>query len=167
MRVRLTRWRAAPQGVSNNDNDPTWLGQDLSGQDLPVSCKRASGSRWGRACCESDGAQSCDAACGQRGVWQRLVSRNSGAGSGAVQQVARAKGASEAGAAIQTSAGGPRHAPKIDQPILLVRASSATRPRWELPLASRPGDQTAMDALPGAIARMPPPTPLFPGRPTR
>jgi hypothetical protein len=59
------------------------------------------------------------------------------------------------------------HAPKIDQPILLVRASSATRPRWELPFASRPGDQVAMDALPGAIARMPPPTPLLPGNPTR
>ena len=60
-----------------------------------------------------------------------------------------------------------RHAPKIDQPIFLVRASSATRPRWELPLASSPGDQTAIEALPGAIARTPPPTPLFPGRPTR
>jgi hypothetical protein len=59
------------------------------------------------------------------------------------------------------------HAPKIDQPILLLRASSATRPRWELPFASRPGDQAAMEALPGAIARMPPPTPLLPGSPTR
>ena len=57
--------------------------------------------------------------------------------------------------------------PKIDQPIRLVSASSAMRPRCELPLASRPGDHTAIDALPGAIARMPPPTPLLPGRPTR
>ncbi len=60
-----------------------------------------------------------------------------------------------------------RHAPKIDQPIRLVSASSAMRPRCELPLASRPGDHTAIEALPGAIARMPPPTPLLPGRPTR
>ena len=29
---------------------------------------------------------------------------------------------------------------------------------------SRPGDQTAIEALPGATARMPPPTPLFPGQ---
>ena len=60
-----------------------------------------------------------------------------------------------------------RHAPNIDQPILLVSASSAIRPKWEFPETSRPGDQTAIEALPGAIANIPPPTPLLPGRPTR
>lgn len=40
-------------------------------------------------------------------------------------------------------------------------------PSSELPLALRPGDQTATVALPGATTRMPPPTPLLPGRPTR
>jgi hypothetical protein len=60
-----------------------------------------------------------------------------------------------------------RQSPKIDHPSRLVSRSSAMRPRCELPDASRPGDHTAIEALPGAIARMPPPTPLFPGRPTR
>ncbi len=59
------------------------------------------------------------------------------------------------------------HAPKIDQPIRFANISSAIRPRCELPLESRPGDQTAIEALPGTTANMPPPTPLLPGRPTR
>ncbi len=57
--------------------------------------------------------------------------------------------------------------PKIDQPIRFVSASSAIRPRCEFPEASSPGDHAAMDALSGAMARMPPPTPLLPGKPTR
>ena len=35
----------------------------------------------------------------------------------------------------------------------LTSISSATRPRCELPASSSPGDHTAMDAVPGAIAR--------------
>ncbi len=58
------------------------------------------------------------------------------------------------------------HAPKIDQPMRWDSISSAIRPRCELPQASSPGDQTAIEALPGAIARIPPPTPLLPGRQT-
>ena len=30
-----------------------------------------------------------------------------------------------------------------------------------------PGDHTAIEARPGTMTRMPPPTPLFPGSPTR
>ena len=45
--------------------------------------------------------------------------------------------------------------------------SSAIAPASELPLALRPGDHTAMDALPGAISKIPPPTPDLPGMPTR
>ena len=60
-----------------------------------------------------------------------------------------------------------RQAPKIDQPSRLDSISSAIRPRCELPEASNPGDHTAIEALPGATARIPPPTPLLPGSPTR
>ncbi len=40
-------------------------------------------------------------------------------------------------------------------------------PAQELPLSLSAGDQTAVVQRPGMIATMPPPTPLFPGRPTR
>ena len=59
------------------------------------------------------------------------------------------------------------YTPKIDQPIRWASISSAIRPSRELPDASSPGDHTAIDALPGATAKMPPPTPLLPGNPTR
>ena len=54
-----------------------------------------------------------------------------------------------------------------DQPVRRDRLSSASAPTSELPASFSPGAHTAMDALRGAIARMPPPTPLLPGRPTR
>ena len=57
--------------------------------------------------------------------------------------------------------------PKMDQPVRCASISSAVDPNLLLPKVSRPGDQTAMEALPGAMARIPPPTPLFAGRPTR
>jgi hypothetical protein len=57
-------------------------------------------------------------------------------------------------------------APKADQSSLSVSISKARVPSNELPLSFSPGDHTAMDAVLGAIARMPPPTPLFDGRPT-
>ena len=57
--------------------------------------------------------------------------------------------------------------PKTDQPVRRARSSRACEPRSELPTALSPGDQTAMAARPGAMARMPPPTPLLPGSPTR
>src|SRR5258708_27676285 len=57
--------------------------------------------------------------------------------------------------------------PNTDQRIALATRSIASEPRCELPLALRPGDQTASEATPGTIARMPPPTPLLPGMPTR
>ena len=56
--------------------------------------------------------------------------------------------------------------PNTDHPVSRTKASMAAVPSLELPCAFRPGDQTAMDARPGAMARMPPPTPDFPGRPT-
>ncbi len=57
-------------------------------------------------------------------------------------------------------------APNTDQPVFVASISSASDPISEFPLPFRPGDQTATEARPGATARMPPPTPLFPGRPT-
>ena len=57
--------------------------------------------------------------------------------------------------------------PNTDHPVSRTKASIAAVPSLELPCAFRPGDHTAMDARPGAIARMPPPTPDLPGRPTR
>lgn len=51
--------------------------------------------------------------------------------------------------------------------VSVARRSSASLPSFELPRALRPGDHTAMLALPGTIARMPPPTPDLPGMPTR
>lgn len=57
--------------------------------------------------------------------------------------------------------------PNIDQPVCSTSISSARVPSLLLPILSRPGDHTAIDALLGAMARMPPPTPLLPGKPTR
>ena len=63
--------------------------------------------------------------------------------------------------------GHPPRAVNTDQPVASDSRSSASEPNWELPRALRPGDQTAIDASPGTIARMPPPTPDLPGMPTR
>jgi len=54
-----------------------------------------------------------------------------------------------------------------DQPVSFARCSSKREPTSELPFLLSPVDQTAMAARPGAIARIPPPTPLLPGKPTR
>ena len=56
---------------------------------------------------------------------------------------------------------------KIDIPVLVVNSSRAAVPAREFPEGSRPGDQTQTLKCPGMIARIPPPTPLFPGSPTR
>ncbi len=61
---------------------------------------------------------------------------------------------------------GPR-ASNTDHPVSEARRWRARTPTREFPAALRPGDQTAMAPWPGAMARMPPPTPLFPGSPTR
>ena len=52
-------------------------------------------------------------------------------------------------------------APNTDHSIRLANCSSAAVPSLELPTWSSPGDQTAIEA------KMPPPTPDLPGRPTR
>ena len=57
--------------------------------------------------------------------------------------------------------------PNTDHSISRAKPSTAVVPSVELPCAFRPGDQTAMDARPGAMAKIPPPTPDLPGRPTR
>ena len=56
--------------------------------------------------------------------------------------------------------------PNTDHPVSRANASTAAVPSLELPCAFKPGDQTAIDARPGAITSMPPPTPDLPGRPT-
>ena len=56
---------------------------------------------------------------------------------------------------------------KIDNPDRVVNNSSALVPAKELPLSFKPGDQTQTEKQPGITARIPPPTPLFPGKPTR
>jgi hypothetical protein len=76
-------------------------------------------------------------------------------------------------ASLDMMAGGDRRVqpvrtrPKDDQSSLSVSISSARVPSSELPLSFSPGDHTAIEAVLGAIARMPPPTPLLAGRPTR
>ncbi len=52
-----------------------------------------------------------------------------------------------------------RRAENTLQPVSAASISSARVPSSELPLGLSPGDQTAMLALPGTTARMPPPTP--------
>jgi hypothetical protein len=49
----------------------------------------------------------------------------------------------------------------------VVESSNALVPASELPLAFKPGDQTQMLNSLGITAKMPPPTPLFSGKPTR
>ena len=60
-----------------------------------------------------------------------------------------------------------RDQPNTLHPVARARRSMASVPSCELPCGPRPGDQTAMLARPGATARIPPPTPDFPGKPTR
>ena len=60
-----------------------------------------------------------------------------------------------------------RQWPKIDHPVRFTSSSNACVPSLLLPMRSSPGDHTAIEALPGAMASMPPPTPLLPGKPTR
>ncbi len=62
---------------------------------------------------------------------------------------------------------GPAAQPKTDQPMARASCSAAWVPMWELPKPLSPGDQIPTEARPGAIIRIPPPTPDFPGRPTR
>ena len=69
-------------------------------------------------------------------------------------------------ALAETSSPTQRQSPKTDQPVRAASISSATAPSCELPTLFKPGDQTAIEAMPGATAKMPPPTPLLPGRPT-
>ena len=57
--------------------------------------------------------------------------------------------------------------PNTDQPVSRASRSTANVPSCELPCGFSPGDQTAMEARPGAITSMPPPTPDLPGKPTR
>jgi hypothetical protein len=57
--------------------------------------------------------------------------------------------------------------PKTDHPARRDSSSRAHVPTRELPWSFSPGDHTTIAAMPGAMARMPPPTPLFPGSPTR
>ena len=52
-------------------------------------------------------------------------------------------------------------------PIRRASRSAATVPRAEFPCSLSPGDQIATEASPGTMTRIPPPTPLFPGSPTR
>ena len=56
---------------------------------------------------------------------------------------------------------------KTDQPVLVVKASSAASPAVELPDSPSAGLHTAIVARSGMTARMPPPTPLLQGSPTR
>ncbi len=56
---------------------------------------------------------------------------------------------------------------KMDQPVWVVRVSSAVMPAIELPWLSRAGPQVQSVPRPGMTARMPPPMPLLAGRPTR
>lgn len=62
---------------------------------------------------------------------------------------------------------GQRKAENTDQPIRSLNFSSAANPTKELPAAFNAGDQTHKEKCPGTTAMMPPPTPLFPGNPTR
>jgi hypothetical protein len=55
---------------------------------------------------------------------------------------------------------------KIERAVSVVKRSSAYVPASEIPAETTPGDQTDTYASPGRRARIPPPTPLFAGRPT-
>lgn len=56
--------------------------------------------------------------------------------------------------------------PNTDHPVSRASNSAAAVPSLELPCAFNPGDQTAIEALPGAMIKIPPPTPDLPGKPT-
>ena len=56
---------------------------------------------------------------------------------------------------------------KIFQPVCATTPSKTAVPNKELPLAFSPGDQTVITPTSGMMATTPPPTPLFPGKPTR
>ena len=56
---------------------------------------------------------------------------------------------------------------KIDQPVRVVKRSSASTPATPLPWGSRAGLHAQRMPRSGSTARMPPPTPLLPGSPTR
>lgn len=56
---------------------------------------------------------------------------------------------------------------RMDVSVRRTNCSSAAVPTRELPDLSSSGDQTAMLQCFGTIATIPPPTPLFAGRPTR
>ena len=129
------------KGANNDDGSST-----RAGQDLPIPDTASAGSRRlqtrRESCCRKP-----DAARRRRGLWQRLVSRRGDPGRRAAQQeLASAGGATRRSAGSGAEA--PDQAPKIGQPIRWVSALSAIRSRWELPLASRPGGQTAIEALP-------------------
>lgn len=61
----------------------------------------------------------------------------------------------------------PGRPQKTDDPVLVVRSSSACVPAMELPDSLSAGDQTAAHHAPGMIAAIPPPIPLLAGMPTR
>jgi hypothetical protein len=56
---------------------------------------------------------------------------------------------------------------KIDHPVRVVNASRAASPAVEFPDGPSAGLHTQIVQRSGMTARMPPPTPLFPGNPTR
>ena len=56
---------------------------------------------------------------------------------------------------------------KTFHPVALTRASKVAVPACELPREFKHGDHTATAAISGTTAMIPPPTPLFPGSPTR
>lgn len=145
----------ASMEARNGDDDgyehPRWIGHDLSISHAGPLCSERLPHR--TECRGNDAARACDCV-------RKLVSRRGDRGRTRTQELS-------ACFSVMARRQRRRHAPKIDQPIRLVSASSAMRPRCELPFGSSPGDHAAMDALPGAIAKIPPPTPLFPGSPTR
>ena len=55
----------------------------------------------------------------------------------------------------------------MDSAVWVVSSSKAFMPIIELPFVLRRGLQTATEYFNGWTATMPPPTPLFPGSPTR
>ena len=61
----------------------------------------------------------------------------------------------------------PKRPYSTEQLVSWLNRSSATVPTTEVPNRSSSGDHTAIAALPGTMATMPPPTPLLAGRPTR
>src|SRR5688500_7178929 len=56
---------------------------------------------------------------------------------------------------------------KSDQLVFVVKSSRLPTPAPLFPLVSSAGPHTQRHPRPGRMVRIPPPTPLFPGRPTR